>query len=179
MSNCRPAIHALFVYNSNPAVTTPNQNAVIRGLQRDGLLTVVLDHFMTDTARYADYIFPATTVLEHWDLFTSWGTPYLTLNEPAIDPVGQAKTNTEFFRLLATEMGLKEAYLYEDDLDIIRQSLASNHAYLKGITFDSLRKTGWARLTIPCPVDTPRQRAVWYAVGQMPVLYRYQRTPSA
>ncbi len=144
-----PGIQALFVYNSNPAVTTPNQNLVINGLKRADLLTVVLEHFMTDTARYADYIFPATTVLEHWDLCTSWGTPYMNLNEPAIDPVGEAKSNTEFFRQLATKMGFKEAYLYESDLDIIKSLLDSNHVYLNGITFDSLRKSGWAKLNVP------------------------------
>jgi anaerobic selenocysteine-containing dehydrogenase len=68
-----PPIHALFVYNSNPAVIAPDQNQVIKGLKREDLLTVVLEHFVTDTARYADYVLPATTQLEHWDLMESWG----------------------------------------------------------------------------------------------------------
>jgi anaerobic selenocysteine-containing dehydrogenase len=98
-------IDALFVYNSNPAVIAPNQNLVIKGLEREDLLTVVLEHFITDTARYADYVFPATSQLEHWDLMNSWGQTYVNINEPAIDPVGESKSNTEFFRLLAKEMG--------------------------------------------------------------------------
>ena len=144
-----PAIHAFFVFNSNPAVTMPNQNLVVKGLERADLLTVVLEHFMTDTARYADYVFPATTALENWDLLTSYGTPYLTINEPAIEPLGQSKPNTEFFRLLSKAMGFTEKYLYHADLDIVKSLLDSDKPYLKGITFESLRKTGWAKLNVP------------------------------
>lgn len=144
-----PPIHALIVFNANPAVTLPNQNLVVKGLKREDMLVVVLEHFMTDTARHADYVFPATTSLENWDLLTSYGTPYLTLNEPAIEPLGQSKTNTEFFRLLAKEMGFNESYLYESDLDIVKSAFDSDHEYLKGITFESLRKTGWAKMNIP------------------------------
>ena len=144
-----PAIHALIVFNANPAVTMPNQNDVVKGLQREDLLTIVLDHFVTDTARYADYVFPATTSLENWDLLTSYGTPYLNINEPAIAPLGQAKTNTEFFRLLSKEMGLKEKYLYYSDLEIVKSLLNSDKPYLKGITFESLKKSGWAKMNIP------------------------------
>jgi len=142
-------VHALFVYNSNPAVIAPNQNLVIQGLEREDLFTVVLEHFITDTARYADYIFPATTQLEHWDLMTSWGQTYLNLNQPVIPALGESKPNTEFFRLLAKEMGFKEEYLYETDLEIIKKTLDSDHEYLKGISFDSLKKSGWARLNLP------------------------------
>ncbi len=145
----QPGIHALVVYNTNPAVIAPNQNRVIKGLEREDLLTVVLEHFMTDTARYADYVFPATSQLEHWDIHDSWGQPYLTLNEPAIEPLGQSRPNSEFFRGLAKEMGYQEEYLYESDEDIIRKTLDTSHEYLKGVTFESLRKTGWAKLNVP------------------------------
>jgi anaerobic selenocysteine-containing dehydrogenase len=141
----------MFVYNSNPAVIAPNQNLVIKGLAREDLFTVVLEHFITDTARYADYVFPATSQLEHWDLMTSWGQTYINLNQPVMDPVGAAKPNTEFFRLLAKEMKLSESYLYESDLDIIKKTLVSNHPYMKGITYDYLIKHGWARLQLPDP----------------------------
>jgi anaerobic selenocysteine-containing dehydrogenase len=144
-----PGIDALIVYNSNPLVTTPNQNLVLKGLERDDLLIVVSEHFMTDTARYADYIFPATTVLENWDIFDSWGTPYLNINEPAIKPRGESQPNSELFRLLAREMGLNEAYLHESDIDIVRNTLESDNKYLEGITFESLRKTGWAKFNLP------------------------------
>ncbi len=148
-SSLSPAINALFVYNSNPAVIAPNQNLVVKGLEREDLMTVVLDHFITDTARYADYVFPATSQLEHWDLLTSWGQTYLNINEPTIPPVGEAKPNTEFFRLLANEMSFTEDYLYESDLSILKKTLETDHEYLNGVTFDTLRKNGWVKLNIP------------------------------
>ena len=144
----KPSIQALFVFNANPVVTIPHQNLIIKGMEREDLMTVVLEHFMTDTARYADYIFPATTPLENWDLLDSWGTPYININQPAIEPLGQSKPNTTFFRMLAKEMGFRESYLYETDLEIVQNTLKSDHEYLKGITFESLKDTGWARLNV-------------------------------
>lgn len=146
-----PPIKMLFVYNANPAVIAPNQNLVMKGLAREDMFTVVLEHFITDTARYADYVFPATTQLEHWDLMESWGQTYLNLNEPAIPPLGEAKSNAEFFRLLAREMGYDEPLLYDTDLDIIKGLLDSNKPLMKGLSFKSLRKTGWAKLNYPEP----------------------------
>ncbi|MCB0494115.1 MAG: molybdopterin-dependent oxidoreductase [Cyclobacteriaceae bacterium] len=148
-SELNPGIQALIVFNSNPAATTPNQNLVIKGLEREDLLTVVSEHFLTDTTRYADYIFPATSVLENWDVFSSWGTPYININEPAIEPLGESKPNSELFRLLAKEMGFKEDYLYEADMDIVKKTLDSQHAYMEGISFESLRKHGGQKLNIP------------------------------
>ncbi len=146
-----PGIHALIVYNSNPAVIAPNQNLVRKGLERIDLMTVVLEHFITDTARYADYVLPATTQLEHWDLMTSWGQTYLNLNQPAISPQGESKSNTDIFRLLAKAMNFKEDYFSEADLDIIKKTLDSDHPYMKGITFETLKDNGWARLNLPDP----------------------------
>ena len=144
-----PRVDALFVFNSNPAVTTPNQNLVLKGLERDDLLTIVSEHFITDTARYADYIFPATSVLENWDILDSWGTAYININEPAIEPLGDSKPNSELFRLLSREMGFSESYLYQSDIDIVKKTLQSDHEYLKGITFESLRETGGQKLNLP------------------------------
>jgi anaerobic selenocysteine-containing dehydrogenase len=149
--NLDPRLHALFVYNSNPAVIAPNQNEVIRGLKRAGLFTVVLEHFVTDTARYADYILPATTQLEHWDLLNSWGSTYLNINQPAIAPQGEAKPNNEIFRLLADGMGYTDDFFKETDLEILKKTLDSTHSFMKGITFESLMKTGTARLNLPEP----------------------------
>jgi anaerobic selenocysteine-containing dehydrogenase len=146
-----PPIHAMIVYNSNPAVIAPDQNQVIKGLMRDDLMTVVLEHFITDTARYADYVLPATTQLEHWDLMVSWGQNYINLNQPPLTPRGQSKPNSEIFRALAKAMDFQEEYLYESDLDIIQKSLKSDHPYMKGITFESLLESGWARLQLPTP----------------------------
>jgi anaerobic selenocysteine-containing dehydrogenase len=144
-----PPIRALMVYNSNPAATAPNQQPVLKGLRREDLFTVVHEQFLTDTARYADYVLPATTQVEHLDLMWSWGHPYITLNQPAITPCGEAVPNTELFRRLAARMGFQEPYLYTSDEELVRTALASDHPYLAGITFEQLLQDGWARLKIP------------------------------
>ncbi len=146
-----PPVHSLFVYNANPMVTIPNQNLIKQGLQREDLFSVVVEHFITDTALYADYVFPATTQLEHWDVADSWGQIYINLNQPAIKPLGQSKPNTEFFRLLAQKMGFQEDCFKETDESIARSLFETDHPYMKGITFDYLLKNGWARLKVPEP----------------------------
>ena len=154
-----PPIKALFVHNSNPAVICPDQNAVLRGLQREDLFTVVAEQFMTDTARYADVVLPVTTQLEHLDLMISWGHFYLALNEPAVAPRGEALPNTEIFRRLAAAMGLATPGLGDSDESMVRQLLATEHEWMRGITLERLRADGWARLNIPPGhrpyVDTP------------------------
>jgi anaerobic selenocysteine-containing dehydrogenase len=146
-----PPIRALFVYSSNPAVTTPNQNLVLRGLRRDDLFTVVHEQFLTDTARHADYVLPATTQLEHWDLMPSWGHTSLTLNRPAIAPLGEAVSGTELFRRLARKLDLDEPYLHESDDEMIRYALSSGHPFLSGISYERLLSDGWAPLAVPDP----------------------------
>src|SRR5690606_13053430 len=96
-----PPVRALIVYGSNPMATMPNQGLIAQGLRRDDLLTVVHEQFLTDTARFAASVTPATTQLEHHDLLWSWGHAYLSLNQPAIAPLGEAVPTTEFFRRLA------------------------------------------------------------------------------
>lgn len=147
----KPPIRALVVYNSNPATIAPNQNLVKKGLARDDLFCVVVEHFMTDTARYADYIFPATTQVEHLDILGSWGSRYVALNLPAAKAAGEALPNTEFFRRLAKRLGLTEQYLYETDEQLARNVLKTGHPYLKGITYERLVKEGWAPLNLPEP----------------------------
>jgi anaerobic selenocysteine-containing dehydrogenase len=171
--NLAPPIRALVVHSSNPAVIAPNQNLVLRGLARDDLFTVVHEQFITDTARYADYVFPATTQLEQLDLLSSWGHTYVTLNRPAIAPLGEAVPNTEFFRRLSARMGFEDAYLYDSDEDLVRMALASDHPYLKGITFERLIEESWAPLNLPEDwrpfaqggFPTPSGRCEFYAEG--------------
>jgi anaerobic selenocysteine-containing dehydrogenase len=103
-----PPIKGLFVYNCNPAVTVPDQDAVLRGLAREDLFTVVFDQLMTDSARYADVILPATTFLEHVDLRASYGNYVVGKIEPLIDPAGEAKSNVEVFGLLGRRMGFAD-----------------------------------------------------------------------
>ncbi len=146
-----PPVKALFVYNCNPATVSPDQNAVVRGLSREDLFTVVLEHFQTDTADYADILLPATTQLEHWDVIDSYGHAYLSLNRPAIEPLGEAKSNSEIFRLLAQRMGFEEPCFQDSDIDLIRQALDTDHPHMKGITFERLLDEGFVRLNIPEP----------------------------
>jgi anaerobic selenocysteine-containing dehydrogenase len=146
-----PPVRALVVYNSNPAAVAPERGEVLRGLARPDLFTVVLEHFQTDTADWADIVLPATTQLEHWDIHLSYGHHYVTLNRPSIEPVGEAKPNSEIFRLLAARMGLDHPAMRDDDIMLIRQSLDGAGPKLQGITFDELLATGWTRLNVPRP----------------------------
>jgi anaerobic selenocysteine-containing dehydrogenase len=146
-----PPVKALIVYNSNPAAVAPDTSSVRAGLSRDDLFTVVLEHFQTDTADYADILLPATTQLEHWDIHLAYGHLYESLNRPSIAPLGECKPNSEIFRLLARKMGLDHPALQDDDLALIRQALDSSHERMQGVTLDRLLKDGWVRLNVPRP----------------------------
>ena len=144
-----PPIEMLVVHNSNPATILPDQNRVIAGLERDDLVTVVIDQFLTDTARYADVVLPATTQVEQLDLAISWGPLYLALNQPAIAPRGEALPNTEIARRLATALGLDDPALHRSDEELVRELLATGHPFLEGISYERLVAEGWARLAVP------------------------------
>jgi anaerobic selenocysteine-containing dehydrogenase len=144
-----PPIKALVVWNANPAATAPNQRLVLEGLRRDDLFTVVHEQFLTDTARHADYVLPATTQLEHLDLMWSWGHDYLALNRPAIAPLGEAIPNTELFRRLAERMRFEDPAFFASDEALARAALDSDHPHLAGITYDRLVAEGWVRLNLP------------------------------
>ena len=146
-----PPVRALVVYNSNPGAIAPDHGAVVRGLGRDDLFTVVLEHFRTDTCDYADWVLPATTQLEHWDVHFAYGHLYASLNKPAIAPVGQALPNTEIFRRLAARMGLDHPCLRDDDVTLIKQALGSGDPRMQTVTWESLNEHGWARLNLPRP----------------------------
>ena len=138
-----PAIEALIVYNSNPVAVAPQSSRVVQGFAREDLFTVVLEHFMTDTADLADYVLPATTQLEHWDVHMSYGHTDVLLNRPAIAPVGQARTNTDFFRDLAQRMGLKDPCLQDSDEALCRT------AFGDAVDFQTLLDQGFASLSVP------------------------------
>jgi anaerobic selenocysteine-containing dehydrogenase len=144
-----PPVRALYVYNSNPAAVAPDQRKVLEGLRREDLFTVVHEQFMTDTADYADIVLPATTQLEHFDLHKAYGHLYLVINERAIEPLHEAKCNSEVFRLLAARMGFEEECFRDSDEDVARQALSTGHPALKGITLEGLREHGWMRLNLP------------------------------
>jgi anaerobic selenocysteine-containing dehydrogenase len=143
-----PPVQALFVYNSNPAAVAPNQSRVLAGLKREDLFTVVHDQFQTDTADYADIVLPATTQLEHFDVHGSYGHLYVQANNPAIAPLGEAKPNTEVFRLLAREMGYEPELFEVSDEELARQAMGVANSALDGITLDAA-KAGPVRLNLP------------------------------
>ena len=149
-----PRIGALVVWNGNPLVTVPNAELIRQGLEREDLFTVVSEQFMTDTARYADIIFPATTQLEQLDAVAAWGHMYLGWNEPAIAPVGESVPNTELWRRLAHAMGLTDPALFEDDESLLLSAL-------RGVDIDAIRSDGFVRLDIPDEV-------LPYAAGAFP-----------
>lgn len=144
-----PPIRSLFVYNSNPLVVAPDQLKLKQGLSREDLFSVVSEHFITDTARYADLVLPATTQAEQLDVMFSWGHLYLTLNQPAIAPLGEAVSNAELFRRLARTMKLEDPFFYRSDEQIVRDSVDWEHASLQGVTMDALQTHGYARLNLP------------------------------
>ncbi len=146
-----PPITSLMVYNSNPVVVCPEQDKVVAGLSREDLFTVVSDHVLTDTARHADVVLPATTQLEQHDLMFSWGHFYVTLNTPAVAPLGEAVSNTELFRRLAARMGLTDPVFRRTDEEIMAEAFDWSAPAMQGITLESLRRTGWARLNLPGP----------------------------
>jgi len=146
-----PPVQALFVYASNPAASVPHQTKVLRGLARSDLFTVVVEHFLTDTARYADIVLPATMQIEHQDLLIAYGHLYVAWNEPAVPPPGECLETTEIFRRLARKMGLDTPELYESDETMARQLLGSGHPSLDGITLEKLKARGWMRLHYPDP----------------------------
>ena len=176
-----PDVHALFVYNSNPGAIAPNHNAVVRGLRRDDLFTVVHEQFFTDTTDYADYVLPATTFLEHTDAQGAYGHYFVQWSHQAIEPVGESRSNVWLFSRLAQRMGFDEECFRDSPEEMIRQALGANgtgHSTNPGmehITVDELKAKGHVPLSFHRePETTPFQPYVAgraaYAVRQSRVL---------
>lgn len=144
-----PKIAALIVYNSNPVAVAPESAKVAHGFAREDLFTVVLEHFQTDTADYADILLPATTQLEHLDMHTAYGHLYMMANNPAIAPLGEAKPNTEIFRLLAARMGFFDPCFSESDDTMAAQAMNAKDARATHFDWESLKHNGWQKLNMP------------------------------
>jgi anaerobic selenocysteine-containing dehydrogenase len=140
-----PPVAALVVWNSNPLVIVPNAEAVRRGLSRDDLFTVVHEQFLTDTARYADIVLPATTQIEASDVVPAWGHLWMGWNEAAIAPLGESVSNSELFRRLAAAMGFDEPALLADDETLLHDALGDR------VDIAALRARGWWK--VPAPAD--------------------------
>jgi anaerobic selenocysteine-containing dehydrogenase len=170
-----PQVEAVVVYNSNPVAVAPESAKVAAGFAREDLFTVVLEHFLTDTADHADYVLPATTQLEHWDIHGSYGHTDVLLNRPAIAPEGQARSNAQIFRDLAAQMAQLDPafaapHFSEPDEALCRTALAGT-----AMDFDSLLAQGFAHIPVAeapfaqggfatpsgkCEFDNPRLAAL-------------------
>ncbi len=144
-----PSIDAVIVYNSNPVAVAPESAKVAMGFAREDLFTVVLEHFQTDTVDYADIVLPATTQLEHTDIHATYGHLYIVANNPAIAPLGEAKPNSEIFRLLAARMGFVEDCFLETDDDIAAQAFDAQHVHAVHFDWGKMKQSGWMKLNVP------------------------------
>jgi anaerobic selenocysteine-containing dehydrogenase len=146
-----PPIQSLFVYNANPVVVAPEQEKILAGLAREDLFTVVSEHFITDTARYADIVLPATTQMEQTEIMFSWGHFYLSWNHQAIPPQGESVPNTELFRRLAKAMDLDDPHFYRSDEQMAVEAIDWANPVMQGITLEQLKRDGYARLKVGTP----------------------------
>lgn len=141
-----PPVKALMIWNSNPAAVAPNNNLVRQGLEREDIFTVVHEQLMSDTAKYADILLPATSQMENLDLNTAYGHLYIQLNQPAIAPLGESRPNIEVQHELARRMGFADPCFNETAEDIIRLALQVDDPRMEGITYEYLLEHGFAKL---------------------------------
>jgi anaerobic selenocysteine-containing dehydrogenase len=144
-----PEVEAVIVYNANPLAIAPDSAKVMAGFAREDLFTVVLEHFQTDTVDYADIVLPATTQLEHIDAHTSYGHLYMMANNAAIAPMGEAKANTEIFRLLAAAMGFDDPCFKDSDDDLAAIAFNAQDVRAIGFDWEALKQKGWQKLHMP------------------------------
>ena len=168
-----PRIDALIVYNANPVAVAPESQKVVRGFAREDLFTVVLEHFQTDTADYADILLPATTQLEHVDVHATYGHVYMMANNAAIKPLGEAKPNTEIFRLLAARMGFDDGCFSDSDDQIAAQAFDRKHPRAADFDWNILKQKGWQRLNVAAAVfadggfTTPSGKCEFYSASML------------
>lgn len=144
-----PKVEAVIVYNANPLAIAPDSAKVQAGFEREDLFTVVMEQFRTDSADYADILLPATTQLEHVDAHLAYGHLYMMANNAAIAPLGEAKPNTEIFRLLAARMGFDDPCFQESDEELAAQAFDKTHARAIHFDWESLKQKGWQKLAMP------------------------------
>jgi anaerobic selenocysteine-containing dehydrogenase len=146
-----PPIMSLFVYNSNPVSQAPAQAKIVAGMRRENLFTVVSELFITDTARYADILLPATMQAEQYDLMVTWGHLYMMLNQPAIAAPGECVPNVELFRRLAKTMGFDDPYWDMSEDEMLGKFYDWDAPQLQGITLELLKERGYMRLNVGAP----------------------------
>ena len=168
-----PKIEAVIVYNANPLAIAPDSDKVMQGFLREDLFTVVLEHFQTDSADYADILLPATTQLEHLDIHNAYGHLYMVANNAAIAPLGEAKPNTEIFRLLAARMGFTDPCFQESDDQLAAQAFNNKDARAIHFDWESLKRKGWQKLNMPAApfaqggFPTPSGKCEFYSASML------------
>ncbi|KAA9028383.1 molybdopterin-containing oxidoreductase family protein [Niallia endozanthoxylica] len=163
-----PPIKSLYIYSSNPAVVAPEGNKVRKGLLHEDLFVVVHDLFLTETAKYADIILPATSSYENTDFYTSYWHHYVQIQQPVIEPCGESKSNVDVFKLLAKGMGYHESAFEETEAEMIAKSLDySRNPYLEGITYESLVEKQYVKANMkplfPGRLKTPSGKIELYS----------------
>jgi anaerobic selenocysteine-containing dehydrogenase len=148
-----PPIMGLYIYNTNPVIQAPETNKIVQGLSREDLFFVTAEHFVTDTAAYADIILPATMAGEHDDMMFSWGHFYLTINEKAISPRGEAKSNADIFRLLAATFGFDDPQFKMSDMELAEHYIKWDAPQMVGIDMEYFRRHGYFHLAVGTPDD--------------------------
>ncbi len=148
-----PPVMGLYIYNTNPVSQAPETNKIVQGLSREDLFFVTAEHFVTDTAAYADIVLPATMAGEHDDMMFSWGHFYLTINEQAIAPCGEAKSNAEIFRLLAAAFGFDDPQFKMGDMELAEHYVKWDAPQMAGIDMEYFRTTGYFHLAVGTPDD--------------------------
>jgi anaerobic selenocysteine-containing dehydrogenase len=159
-----PPIEALYVFGANPVASTPNAPRIIEGLLRDDLFTVVHELFMTDTAKYADIVLPATSQLEQVDLHKPYGHHHLQYNAQAIAPLGEARSNWDVMRALAARLGYDDPWLRQDPEEVIGEVLtatARTNPLLDGVTLERLQRHGTVKYSFDRVSDIPFKDGVF------------------
>ncbi|HSY36707.1 MAG TPA: molybdopterin-dependent oxidoreductase [Acidobacteriaceae bacterium] len=144
-----PKVKALFVYNCNAATVAPDSERVLEGLRREDLFTVVHEQFFTDTTDYADVVLPATTFLEHKEVMGAYGHLFAQMSQPAIAPLGEARSNVRMFGELGRRMFPGEVEFEEGEEELIAQALETEHPFFWGVTKERLEVEGHVALSLP------------------------------
>lgn len=173
----QPPVFSLYVYNANPVASTPNAGKIVEGLQRPDLFTVVHELFLTDTARYADIVLPATSQLEQVDVHKPYGHLALQYNAQAIEPLGEARSNWDVMRALAEALNLKESWLFEDAETVIRgvvDATAATNLCAKGLTMERLQAEGTIPFHIPDEERIPFANGMFHTPSGKVEIYSEQ-----
>jgi anaerobic selenocysteine-containing dehydrogenase len=163
-----PPVKSLYVYSSNPAVVAPEGNKVRKGLEREDLFVVVHDLFLTETAKYADIVLPATSSFENTDIYTSYWHHYIQIQQPVIEAYGESKSNVDVFRLLAKGMGFEESAFEETEEEMIAQVLNQPaNPFLEGIDYETLVENQYVKASVkplfPGKLRTPSRKIELYS----------------